>query len=135
MALVVPNSSEVIMLRYITNNDAPENISICLFSNDIMPDENSTEDTFTEVEDGLGYKTGGIALTPASWNIVLGNPSQAEHIEVAWIFAGVVGNVYGYYIIRNTNRELMWAERFTNGPFDIRVSGDKIKVTPRLTLE
>lgn len=135
MALVVPNSSESIILQYITNNDAPENISILLFANNVIPDESSTTATFTEVADGNGYTTGGIAFTPASWSIAVGNPSQASHIEVTWTFTGVVGLVYGYYVTRNTGGELMWAERFSNGPFDIQTNGDEIKVTARLTLE
>ena len=135
MALVVPNSSEVIMLNYILNVDAPENISIRLYANNIIPDENSTVVTFTEVANGLGYTTGGQSLTPGSWSIIQGNPSQAEHIEVVWTFTGSVGNVYGYYVTRDTGGELMWAERFSNGPFNIQTNGDQIKITPRLTLE
>jgi hypothetical protein len=135
MALVVPNGAEVIMLNYILNIDAPENISILLYANNVIPDENSTVATFTEVASGLGYTTGGISLIPGSWSVVPGNPGQAEHTEVTWTFTGSVGNVYGYYVTRDTGGELLWAERFTNGPFDIQTNGDEIKITPRLTLE
>jgi len=135
MAVVVPNASETIMLQYITNNDAPENISILLYSNNVIPDESSTEATFTEVTNGLGYTTGGISFTPASWSITTGNPSQAEYLEVTWTFTGVKGNIYGYYVTRDTGGELLWAERFSNGPYDIQTNGDEIKVVPRLTLE
>jgi hypothetical protein len=135
MALVVPNASEVIMLNYILNKDAPENISMLLYVNNVIPDENSTEATFTEMTNGLGYTTGGISLTPGSWSVISGNPSQAEHTEVTWTFTGAAGNVYGYYVTRDTGGELLWAERFTNGPFNITTNGDEIKITPRLTLE
>ena len=135
MALVVPNASEVIMLNYILNKDAPENISMLLYVNNVIPDENSTEATFTEMTNGLGYTTGGISLTPGSWSVISGNPSQAEHTEVSWTFTGAAGNVYGYYVTRDTGGELLWAERFTNGPFNITTNGDEIKITPRLTLE
>ncbi len=135
MALVVPNASEVIMLNYILNIDAPENISIRLYANNVIPDENSTIATFVEVANGLGYTNGGISLTPGSWSVISGNPSQAEHTEVTWTFTGAAGNVYGYYVTRDTGGELMWAERFTNGPFNITTNGDEIKITPRLTLE
>lgn len=135
MALVVPNASEVIMLQYILNIDAPENISIRLYANNVIPNENSTVATFTEVANGLGYTTGGISLTPGSWSIIAGNPSEAEHTEVTWTFSGAAGNVFGYYVTRDGGGELMWAERFSNGPFDITTNGDEIKITPRLTLE
>ena len=138
MALVVPNNSEVIMLQYITNNDAPENLSLRLYINNVTPDENSTLATFTEVLNESGYTTGGQSLTPGSWSIVSGNPSQAEHTEMTWTFTGALtapGDGYGYYVTRDTGGELMWAERFTNGPFPITTNGDEIKITPRLTLE
>lgn len=135
MALVVPNASEVIMLNYILNIDAPENLSIRLYANNVIPDENSTIATFVEVANGLGYTNGGISLSPGSWSVISGNPSQAEHIEVTWTFTGAAGNIYGYYVTRDTGGELLWAERFTNGPFNITTNGDEIKITPRLTLE
>ncbi len=135
MALIVPNSSEAIMLQYITNNDAPENLIIRLYSNNIVPDEISVVGTFTEVTGG-GYAQQN--LLAGSWTITTGAPSQAEHTEITWTFTGATGdggNVFGYYIIRASGGELMWAERFSNGPFVIAVNGDEIKVTPRLTLE
>ena len=135
MALVVPNSSEVIMLNYVLNIDAPENISILLYANNVIPDENSTVATFTELANGFGYTTGGQSLTPGSWSVVSGNPSQGEHTEMTWTFTGAAGLVYGYYVTRDTGGELLWAERFTNGPFNIQTNGDQIKITPRLTLE
>lgn len=135
MALVVPNGSEVIMINYILNIDAPENLSMRLYANNVIPTETSTVATFTEVANGLGYTTGGQSLIPGSWSVVSGNPSQAEHTELTWTFTGAAGLVYGYFVTRDTGGELMWAERFTNGPFNITVNGDQIKVTPRLTLE
>ncbi len=135
MALVVPNGSEVIFLNYILNIDAPENISIRLYSNNVIPTESSTVATFIEMSNGLGYLTGGQSLTPGSWSIISGNPSQAEHTEMTWTFTGAAGLVYGYYVTRDTGGELMWAERFSNGPFNITTNGDQIKITPRLTLE
>jgi len=135
MALVVPNASEAIMLQYITNNDAPENLVIRLYSNNFTPIEASTVVQFVEVTGG-GYAQQN--LIAGSWTIVTGNPSQAEHTEITWTFTGATGaggNVYGYYVVRAVGGELMWAERFSNGPFNISVNGDEIKVVPRLTLE
>ena len=135
MALVVPNDSEAIMLRYITNNDAPENLVIRLYSNNFTPIETSVVGNFTEVTGG-GYAQ--MSLIAGSWTIITGNPSQAEHTEITWTFTGATGdggNVFGYYVVRAVGGELMWAERFSNGPFVITVNGDEIKVVPRLTLE
>jgi hypothetical protein len=132
MALVVPNNSEVLMLQYILNISNPQNLVIRLYANDVIPDENSTQATFVEVSGG-GYTSTN--LVPGSWSIIAGSPSQAEHTEVTWVFTGAIGPVYGYYVTRAVGGELMWAERFTNGPFNINTNGDEIRITPRLTLE
>lgn len=135
MSLVVPNASETIILQYITNNDAPENLVIRLYSNNFTPIETSTVVQFDEVTGG-GYAQQN--LIAGCWTFITGNPSQAEHMEITWTFTDVTdvgGTVFGYYVVRATGGELMWSERFSKGPFVVKVSGDEIKVVPRLTLE
>jgi hypothetical protein len=128
--LVVSDSSEVLMLQYILNKSNPSNLTIHLYSNNVTPGESSTITTFTEVT-GFGYNP--IALIPANWTIVIDDFAKGEHTEVTWTFTGAAGAIYGYYVTRQTG-ELMWAERFTNGPYTINTSGDEIRVTPRLSL-
>ena len=66
--------------------------------------------------------------------VIGGRPSQAEHQLVTWEFDRELGNIYGYFVTRENGGELMWAERFEKGPFNIKTAGDKIQLTPRLTL-
>ena len=132
MALVVPNASEVTILEYVLNKGAPEELDMRLYTNDHTPAETDVVSTYTEATGG-GYVVKN--LNAASWVITPGNPSASEHPQVTWIFTGIVGNVYGYYITRRTTGDLMWAERFTNGPYNIQTNNDQIRVTPRLTLE
>ena len=132
MALLVPNASEVEILEYIFNKQSPEDLDIRLYTNDYTPLETDTISNYTEATGG-GYAL--IQLASANWTIVPGNPSQGTHTQVTWTFTGSVGNVYGYYITRRTTGDLMWAERFTNGPFNIQNNGDEIRITPRLSLE
>lgn len=132
MTLVVPNSAEQIMIQYILNIDAPQGLVIHLFANNIVPTEIDVVANYNEVSGG-GYSS--IGLIAGSWVTIPGTPTSAEHTEVIFIFNAAVGNVYGYYVTRDTGFELMWAERFSNGPFNIQTSGDEIRVTPRLTLE
>ncbi len=120
------------MIQYILNIDAPEGLVIHLYSNNIVPTEIDVVANYTEVVGG-GYSS--IGLTAGNWVVVPGTPTSAEHTEVVFTFNAAVGNVYGYYVTRVTGLELMWAERFSNGPFNIQTSGDEIRVTPRLTLE
>ena len=49
MSLLVPNSSESTMLRYILNKAAPEDLDIRLYTNDKTPSESDTVVDFVEV--------------------------------------------------------------------------------------
>lgn len=132
MALVVGNAAEVIMLNYILNKDTIEDLVIHLYGNDQTPVETDLIGDYTEISGG-GYAA--VNLTAGSWVVTSGTPTSADYPQITWTFTGAVGNVYGYYVTRQTGGELMWAERFTNGPFNIQNNGDVIRVTPRLTLE
>ncbi len=48
-------------------------------------------------------------------------------------FTGALGNVYGYYLTRASGGELIYAEIFSNGPYDIQNNGDTITVTPQIS--
>ena len=93
---------------------------------------NKERTTYTEVAGG-GYSDQAIASV--SWNIVVGDPTTASYPEITFSFTGAAGNIYGYYVVQSTSGRLMWAERFTNGPFNIQNSGDEIRVTPQITAE
>lgn len=133
MALIVANSAELFILGYILNKQVPEDIDIRLYVNDYIPTEADTVANFIEAVGG-GYAK--IELSPAQWAISPGNPSVAQHPQVSWTFTGgSVGQVYGYYVTRRTSNDLVWAERFTNGPYNIQSANDQIRVTPRLTAD
>lgn len=132
MTLVVPNSAETLILEYILNKGAPQDLDIRLYTNDVTPSETDTVSTYIQATGG-GYAA--IELTPGNWSINPGNPTTSEHTQVSWTFTGSVGLIYGYYVVRRTGGELVWAERFTNGPYNIQQNGDIIRITPRLNLE
>lgn len=130
MALVVPNTAEVSIIEYVLNKEAPQDLTARLYSNNLIPDEDTITADFTEVVGG-GYVAEG--LTPANWTVTPGNPSQAQYApEVVFTFNAAVGNVYGYYVTR-TDGITLWAERFTNGPFNVTVPGSEIRITLRFT--
>ena len=132
MSLVVGDGAEVIMLNYILNKDTPENLVIKLYTNDYTPVEDDLVGNYTEISGG-GYSS--ITFTPANWTIVPGDPSTATYPQVTWTFTGSAGLVYGYYIVRATGGELLWAERFSNGPYNMQNNGDQIAFTPTITLD
>ena len=132
MALLAPNSSEDVMLQNILNKTAPQNVVLRLYTNNYTPVETSTEANFTEAS-GFGYTS--VTLAGASWTITPGNPTSASFAQQTFTFTGTLGNVYGYYMTQLTSGFIMWAERFTDGPYNIVNSGDQIKITPVITLE
>jgi hypothetical protein len=132
MTLLVPNASEAIILENFLNVTAPQDLVLKLYSSDTTPAETDTEATYTEVSGG-GYSD--IDLVAADWVVTPGNPSSGAYPEQTFTFTGIAGNVYGYYVVQETSGALMWAERFTNGPFNIQNNGDEIRVTLNITLE
>lgn len=135
MTLVVPNASEGTMLEYILNKTAPTDLVLRLFKNNITPAEADVLATYTEADFG-GYA--GIALAGVDWTITPGAPTEAVAAQQTYTASGasLPQLVYGYYVTRSgVGGLLMWAERFTTGPFNLQTAGDQIKVTPKFTGE
>lgn len=134
MTLLVPNQGEQLMLEAIANKTAPQDLDLCLFKNDYTPVEGTTEASVTAAT-FTGYAV--IQLTAASWTVTPGNPSSMAYAQQT--FTSTAGSqneaIYGYYLKQRTSGKLVWAERFTDGPYTIVNNGDAIKVTPTITLE
>lgn len=132
-ALVVTNQGEGIILDAMTTKVAGQNLILKLYSSNTVPDEGDTAATYTTLTEANGYTH--TTLTPASWVTTLGAPTETVYPQAVWTFTGAVGNVYGYILVQSTSGFLVWAERFTNGPYNIQNNGDQIKVTAKITME
>jgi hypothetical protein len=132
MSLLVPDAAESVMLQNILNKTAPQTLVLKLYTNNHTPVEGDTEANYTEAS-GFGYAS--VSLTGASWTIVTGNPTSASFAQQTFTFTGALGNVYGYFVIQTTSGKIMWAELFSDGPYNIANNGDQIKITPTITLE
>jgi hypothetical protein len=134
MALLVPNQGEQIALEALLNKTAPQNLDLKLYKNNKTPSETDTEVDYTEA-DFTGYAA--IQLTAASWTVTPGAPTEAAYPQQT--FASTAGSqnqdVYGYYLVQRTSGKLVYAERFSNGPYNIANDGDEIKVTLKLTAD
>ena len=132
MAGVLVNQGETIMLEAFVNKTAPQTLVLKLFKNNYTPLEGDTEAAYTEA-DFTGYASA--SLTPASWSVVAGAPSEVTYPEVSFTSsaAQAAQAIYGYFVIQTTSGKLVAAERFTNGPYTIQNNGDVIKVTPKIT--
>lgn len=133
MALLVPNGGEVIALSLLVNKiAAAENVVLRLFTNNKTPAEADVVGDYTEAA-GNGYAA--ITLTGANWTVTGGAPTSAAYAQQTFTFSGALGNVYGYYMTRAGSGDLVYAERFTDGPYNIVNNGDQIKITPQITAE
>lgn len=136
MALVVCNNGEGVALSYLVNKSTPENLVLKLFKSNTTPSETDTAGTFTEAT-FTGYSS--ITLTGSSW----GSPATGAPSSITYgsqqTFTASAGSqtddIYGYYIIRATSTDLVWAERDGAAPFAIRNNGDNIKITPVITAD
>jgi hypothetical protein len=135
MALVVVNVGEVSILEVLMNKHAVFDMVIRLFSNNHTPAETDTFADYTEAT-FVGYVS--LTLTGTDWTITPGNPTQAVATQQVFTAGGpgLPETIFGYTIERgNPGHPLLWAERFTNGPYDMLQAGDAIKITPKFTGE
>lgn len=132
MAGVLVDGGESLALQYLVNKAAPQNLILKLFTNNVTPGEASVAADLTEAA-GSGYSS--ITLTGASWTVSGTAPTQIAFAQQTFTFTGALGNVYGYFLVRATGGELVVAERFSDGPYNVANNGDTIKVTPVLTMD
>ena len=137
MALLVPNQGEEIILSLLVNKTATytqQDLKLKLYSSNTTPGETDTEATYTEAT-FTGYSA--VTLTGASWTITTGAPTSASYSQQT--FTSSAGsqnqNIYGYYLVQTTSGKLVYAERFSDGPYNIANNGDAIKVTPTITCD
>ncbi len=132
MTLLVPDVGEQKMLQHIMNKTAPEDLRLRLFQNNITPGETDVLGTYTE-STGPGYAA--VSLTGASWTVSsTAGPTSASYAQQTFTFTGAANSIYGYYVTQANSSTLMWAERFSDGPYAIVNNGDAVKITPVLEL-
>ena len=132
MPLLVPNTGEVIALSYLVGKTTTvRDLVYRLFTNNITPAETDTHSSYTEAAGG-GYAAK--TLTGASWTVTGGAPSSASYAQQQWTFTGALtGNatIYGYYVTRVTDGDLVLAEALTS--FQPVNNNDYYALTPAIT--
>lgn len=128
MAGVIANSLKVVLLRdLLKNSDRP--MTLRLYVNNRTPEDGDGLNNYLEA-DGAGY--GSKDLEPGQWTIEARGIARAIYPELAFTFTEELGRVYGYFITRGD--DLMWAERFPNGPFEVKRWGDEITLAVSVVL-
>lgn len=133
MALLVPDVGERELLGRALNKETPDDVIIHLYTNNKTPAEGDVLGGYTEAT-AAGYAS--ITLTGASWTIsTVSNTTTGEYAQVSFDFTAAEPNIYGYYVTDNANSILLWAERFSDGPYAIPSGGGSVKITPKIELD
>lgn len=134
MTLLVPNNGEGLALKAFLNHTAGQNQKLVLYKSNTTPAETDTTATYTAA-DFTGYADA--SLTGSSYTVTEGAPSDATYAEQTFTSSAdqTAQNVYGYIVKQTTSGTIMWAERFTNGPYAIANLNDAIKITPKITMD
>lgn len=131
MAVVFTNAAETVALKNFLNIEDAETLVLKLYSNDVTPAKTDVVAGYTEVS-GNGYSAK--TLTPGNFVLTAGDPSTAAYPQQTFSFTGAAGNIYGYFVVRATTGDLMFANRFSNAPINIANNGDEIRITLTITL-
>ena len=129
MSLIITNAGKVQAVSYLIGKDTTvQNLKLKLFSNNVTPTASTVSSDLVEVTGG-GYAS--VNLTGSSWII---SETTASYPQQTWNFTAAVGNVYGYYVTTADDSTVIFAERFSDGPYVVAASGDIIRVTLSITM-
>lgn len=139
MSLVVPNTGNVLMLKYILNvigqgaalPPADGNRVLRLFNNNLNPTKNTVIGNVTQASEA-GYSA--ITLLGSSWSVAsLSGINSASYSEQSFTFT-TEATIFGYYVT-TIDGSLLWLERFSTAPYILPAGGGEIAITPRVNLD
>lgn len=132
MPMKVPAAIE----REVVQSIIASAMKLRLYGNDKTPAAGDTVAGYTEIVGG-GYANKPLIL--ADWTLTIAgvSPTVGTYLTQTWVLTGPLdppNTIYGYYVTRDSDGKLMWAERFPSGvlPF-APVNGSKIVVQPRFS--
>ena len=128
--IVVPNASELVLLRYLFGIVAPGDFKLRVFTNNITPDENTVLGDLTEVVDAT---YAAITLAHGTWTLsTVGGVAVGEYPQQTFSFTST-HDLYGYYVTDSAGTNLLWVQR---GSCVARLpaGGGTYLVTPRFRL-
>ena len=133
MPLMVPNSGEIEFLARALNKNVSDDCVLKLYTNDKTPVEGDVVGDYNE-STAPGYSD--ITLIGSNWTIASsGGTTSGQYPQQIFNYSGAESNIYGYYVVNAVKNILLWAERFSDGPYHIPGGGGSIKLTPKIELE
>jgi uncharacterized membrane protein len=124
MTLIISNGGDVIALNRLVNNTTLDNLKLHLYTNSISPSKTDTASTYTEPSGATGYAA--ISLTGASWTVAtVSSVTTASYTQQTFTFTSGPVTVVGYFLTDNSGN-LVGAEQYTDGPYNIPSGGGTI---------
>ena len=133
MPLLSPSVGEVLLLKYMLNVTVATNVELRLYTNNITPAYTDVISSYVE-SSAAGYA--GITLTGGNWTVATSSGTTVANYAQQTFSYTTSESVYGYYVTRVGNNQVLWSERFSGAvPFNIPSGGGTVSITPRVTLQ
>lgn len=136
MSFLCVDTTEEMLAKYLVNKSpsAAEDVVLRLFKNNKTPGDTDTAGAYTEA-DFSGYSHYDINST--EWSISPNAPTLITGPEITFQATGTQAsqNIYGYYMTQVSSGLLLSVWRFDDGPYVITEDGDKILVTPKISIK
>lgn len=137
MALLVPDVGEVELLKRVLY-EAPTDVTLKLYQNDVTPAESDTAASYTEADfSGYSAKTLTASQTASTWAVptTATGTTSSEYgggTPQSWTLSGTSQTIYGYFWV-NAGGTLLLAEKFATAR--TLADTDTLELTPRVELD
>lgn len=114
MALVVPDSGEIVLLQYLTGMVAAGSPTLHLFGGNTTPSDSTTLSTLQNSSNAVtssGYAYSVLASNKWTTTQSVSGVTTGLYSEVTFTF-NTDATVYGYYVTDSAVNNLLWVERF-----------------------
>jgi hypothetical protein len=132
MSFITTNLGDVLLLKYMLNNTTPTNPRLHLYTNNITPSTSDVLSLYTESV-ATGYSVKELGGTFWTFATVSGT-STASYATQTFSYS-TTDTLYGYYLTDQSVATLIWAEKFSGGPFTLPSGGGTITISPVIQLQ
>jgi hypothetical protein len=134
MALVVPDVSEVALLKRMLGYSATGDQIMHLYTNDLTPTEDTSLVGTNAPTQSSANGYAQITLTSGNWAVsTVAGTTSGVYAEQTYTYS-TSETLYGYYVTDSGGTNLLWIERFTGAPFILPSSGGQVAITPTINL-
>jgi hypothetical protein len=132
LTILVPDTGEALLLKYMLNHTVPESPRMHLYDTKATdPNESDILGTYTAVElADAGYTAS--TMTGTLWTVATVTGTTSGTYPRVHFSISTTASVQGLFVTNSSDTELLWAERFDAGPFNIPSGGGVIAVDPAI---